>query len=299
MNRSRWLVLTALACTCIAGPARADAPASSTTVLAVRDSLAPGMRVRVATKKSRNIQTGTIAWMAGDTIALDPDDRSRAFALESIRSLDRSTDRHSKASTGAKLGALAGGVVMGLTVGKASAENDGDFAVLVVPISIVAGALAGAIVGSVAGGAIDTEEWVAVALPHPPRAMPGDRVRVGGGGVPDGGVILGTLMERAADTLFVKRDDARIGVPLDRPISLELSLGMERPSRNTSKILAAVGLIGGAVAGGTILAHGDPQWSYGMAIVTGATIGAAAGWLLGTPFDRAAPRELWMTVDAR
>ncbi|HEX5031050.1 MAG TPA: hypothetical protein VFX78_06310 [Candidatus Eisenbacteria bacterium] len=298
MNFMRCLALAAIVCMVVPSVTRAEG-SPPTTVLAVHDSLAPGMRVRVATARTRDIQTGTIAWLTADTLSLDADDRSRAFPIESIRSLDRSTDRHSKAGKGATLGAIVGGAVMGLTVGKAAAENDGDFAVITVPIVIVSGIVAGGIVGAVTGSAIDTEEWVPVSLSGQVRAVPGDRVRVSGGGVPEGGVVIGTLEQRTADTLYVTRGEGRVSVPMSRPVSLELSLGVERPSRNTSKVLSAIGLIGGAVAGGTILAHGDPGWSYGTAIVVGATIGAASGWLLGVPFDRAEPRELWRTVDTR
>jgi hypothetical protein len=208
--------------------------------------------------------------------------------------LERSTNRHSKAGAGVKLGALVGGVAVGLTAGAVAATDDPEFAAITVPACVLAGALGGILIGGVVGATIYSETWVPVAVQTSPLAAMGDRVRVRDGRIP--GEVTGTILERTADTLYVMRDDARVAVPLNPPPSMEVSLGIEPPSSTPGKVLAALGLVGGAIAGGYILGHGHAQWSYGPAIVTGAAIGATGGWFLGRTLSRVGSEERWMAV---
>lgn len=298
MTRNGWFSLAWFVGLGLTTAAAACASPAPPTVLCVTDSLTPAKlpareRVRITPARSGDIRTGRLAWISPDTLALD--DGGSRYPLTSIRMLERSTNRHSKGGSGAKLGALVGGVAVGLTAGAVAATDDPEFAAITVPACVLAGALGGILIGGVVGATIHTETWVPVAVQTSPLAAMGNRVRVRDGRIP-GEEVTGTILERTTDTLYVMRDDARVAVPLSPPPSMEVSLGVAPPSSTPGKVLAALGLIGGAIAGGYILGHGHANWSYGPAIVTGAAIGATGGWFLGRTLSRVGSEEQWRVV---
>jgi hypothetical protein len=268
-------------------------------VLAQVDSLHPGLlrtdeRVRITTIPSRATWTGHLAWYSADTVALR--EKHARIPISSIRTIERSVDRHSKAGTGAMAGALLGGTVLGLTAGAVAATDDPEYAALTVPASVIGGALIGLTIGAVMGSTIHTESWIPVAS-QPHMARPGDRVRLKGPFIP-GEHVTGTLADRTTDTLYVMRDDARVAVPLMSPLSMEVSLGVTKPSSNTAKVVGTLGMVAGAVTGGYFLAH-DQDWGYTSAILTGAAVGGTSGWMLGKVVSRVENEERWTGVDWR
>jgi hypothetical protein len=301
MNRNKWLGFAWLLAMALAGPSEASAPNHiPPTVLSQVDSLHPGLfrtdeRVRITTIPSRATWIGHLARYSADTVALR--EKDARIPIVSIRTIERSVDRRSKAGTGAKVGALLGGTVLGLTAGAVAATDDPEFAPITVPASVIGGALIGLTIGAVVGSTIHTEDWIPVAS-QPQMARPGDRVRLRGPLIP-GEHVTGTLAERTTDTLYVLRDDARVAVPLMPPLSMEVSLGVTKPSSNMAKILGTLGMGVGAVLGGYLLGHDQGGWSYTSGILTGAAVGGTGGWMLGKTLSRMGDEERWAGVDWR
>jgi hypothetical protein len=301
MNRNMWLGLVGLLGTTWGTPPGATAASQiPPTVLAQVDSLHPGLlrtdeRVRITSFPSRTTWTGHVAWYTADTVVLR--EKHARIPTASIRTIERSMDRHSKAGTGAMAGALLGGTVLGLTAGAVAATDDPEYAALTVPASVIGGALIGLTIGAVVGSTIHTESWIPVAS-QPHMARPGDRVRLKGPLIP-GEHVTGTLAERTTDTLYVMRDEARVAVPLMSPLSMEVSLGVTKPSSNTAKVLGTLGMVAGAVAGGYFLGHDTGGWTYTSGILTGAAVGGTGGWMLGRTLSRLGNDERWTGVDWR